>query len=226
MNVLAISDIHSKKNENLNNYIKENNIDLLIISGDLTDFGPLDFVDEFISEIRDLGVDVLAIPGNCDPKGICNAITDTDAVCLHNTIIDYNDLIIFGFGGSNPTPFNTPGEFQDPHLYDALKELFAEYEYIANDKIPKIKILLTHAPPINTDADKIDSGAHVGSESLRKIIEEFDVDINLCGHVHEAKSIDKINDTVIVNPGMLKDNHACLINVDDDLNYDINIISL
>lgn len=227
MKILSISDVHSENNENFTKYLKNNkDIDLILINGDITNFGPLEFVPEFINSIFDLDFDVFAVPGNCDPEGICNAITDSEAVCLHNQIIIYDNVIIFGFGGSNPTPFDTPGEFHDQHLYDNVKELFAEYEYLANDEIPKVKILLTHAPPLNTKADKIPDGVHVGSKALRDVIEEFKPDINLCGHIHEARSIDKIGDTTIVNPGMLKDNHACLITIDDEsLDFDVELVS-
>lgn len=228
MKILSISDIHSEKNENFFEYLKNNeeNIDLILINGDLTDFGPLEFASDFLNKISDLGFDVFAVPGNCDPNGICNVITDTNAVCLHNQIIAYGDVVIFGFGGSNETPFDTPGEFKDPHIYDAIKELYAEYDFMANDKIPKVKILLTHAPPFDTKADKIPDGSHVGSKALRKAIEEFKPDINLCGHIHEGRSVDKIGDTIVVNPGMLKENYGCLIDIDEDsLDYDVEIIS-
>ena len=42
--ILAISDIHGQENENLYNYLKNNDIDLVLILGDITDFGPLEFV--------------------------------------------------------------------------------------------------------------------------------------------------------------------------------------
>lgn len=228
MKILSISDIHGETNDNFTKYLKDNkeNIDLVLINGDLTDFGPLEFATDFLNSILDLGFDVFAVPGNCDPNGICNVITDTNAVCLHNQIIAYGDVVIFGFGGSNKTPFDTPGEFTDIHIYDAIKELHAEYDYIANDETPKIKILLTHAPPYNTKADLIPDGDHVGSKALRQAIEEFKPDINLCGHIHEGKSIDKIRDTDVVNPGMLKDNYGCLIDIDDDsLEYNIELVS-
>ena len=87
--------------------------------------------------------------------------------------------------------------------------------------------MVTHAPPFNTDADKIEDGAHVGSEGILKSIHEFKPDINLCGHIHEAKSISKIgNGTDVANPGMLKDNGAVLIDIKNASNYDLSIISL
>lgn len=224
--ILAISDIHGEENENLYTYLNNNDIDLVLILGDITNFGPLDFVGTFINKVADCGVDVIAIPGNCDPKGICNAINEV-SFCLHNNIIAYGDAILFGYGGSNETPFNTPGEIQDNKIYGDVYELLANYDYVYNENVPKVRILVTHAPPYNTKADTIESGDHVGSQGILKSIHEFEPEINLCGHVHEAKSLSKIGITTdVANPGMLKDNGAVLIDVKDGSNYDISIISL
>ena len=225
--ILAISDIHGEENENLYTYLNNNDIDLVLILGDITDFGPLEFVDTFINKIADCGVDVIAIPGNCDPTGICNAITDAGAFCLHNNIVAYGDAILFGYGGSNPTPFDTPGEIQDDKIYANVYDLLANYDYVYNAEVPVVKILVTHAPPFNTDADRIENGEHVGSQGILKSIHEFEPHISLCGHVHEAQSLSKIGKTTdVANPGMLKDDGAVLIDIADGSNYDISIISL
>ena len=227
MKILAISDVHGQDNENLYSYLNNNDISLVLITGDITDFGPLEFVDEFIGKIADCGCDVIAIPGNCDPTGICNAITESGAFCLHNEIVAYGDAILFGFGGSNPTPFDTPGEMDDDKIYAAVYDLLANYDYVYNAEIPKIKILVTHAPPFNTDADRMENGEHVGSQGIQKSIHEFQPQINVCGHIHEAKSISKIGKTTdVANPGMLKDNGAVLIDIADGENYELSIISL
>lgn len=225
--ILAISDVHGEENENLYTYLNNHeDIELVIILGDITDFGPLDFVGPFIEKVADCGVDVIAIPGNCDPKGICNAINEV-SFCLHNNIIAYGDAILFGYGGSNETPFNTPGEIQDNKIYGDVYELLANYDYVYNEKVPKVKILVTHAPPYNTEADKLESGDHVGSAGILKSIHEFEPQINICGHIHEAKSLSKIGITTdVANPGMLKDNGAVLIDIKDGSNYDISLISL
>ncbi|WP_409200749.1 metallophosphoesterase [Methanobrevibacter sp. DSM 116169] len=226
MKVLVISDVHSKENDKLINYLNNNDIDLVLISGDITDFGPLDFVNDFIGKILDCDCDVVAIPGNCDPNGICNAIEESGAYCLHKKVISYENLVIFGYGGSNPTPFDTPGEIEETKIYNDLFDLFSEYEFVANDKKKNIKILLTHAPPADTKADLTSSGDHVGSQSIKRIIQEFNIDINLCGHIHEAQSIDEMSGTIIVNPGMLEHGSATLIDTNEDNSFDINIISL
>ena len=174
--ILAISDVHGEENENLYTYLNNNDIDLVLVLGDITNFGPLDFVGTFIEKIAECDVDVIAIPGNCDPKGICNAINDV-SFCLHNNIIAYGDAIIFGYGGSNETPFNTPGEIQDNKIYGDVYELLANYDYVYNEDVPKVKILATHAPPFNTEADKMENGEHVGSQGILKSIHEFEPQI-------------------------------------------------
>ena len=215
--ILAISDVHGEENPKLYDYLENNDIDLVLILGDITDFGPLDFVETFINKLYEYDVDVIAIPGNCDPNGICNAINDV-AFCLHNNIVAYGDAILFGYGGSNPTPFDTPGETDDDHIYSSVYDLLANYDYVYNNQVPKVRILATHAPPFNTEADRVSNGEHVGSQGILKSIHEFEPEINLCGHIHEAKSLSKIGFTTdVANPGMLKDNGAVLVDIKDGL---------
>jgi Icc-related predicted phosphoesterase len=89
-----------------------------------------------------------------------------------------------------------------------------------------VVILLTHAPPFDTKADELPDGTHVGSQGVKKPIHEFQPDINICGHIHEACSIDKVGKTTIANPGMLEMGHAVLIDIDEEANYTVEIVDL
>ena len=205
MKILAISDLHGELSENLLNYIKTNEIDIVIVSGDITNFGPGDLGEGLLNKIANQNVKVFAIPGNCDPKDIFSYIDNSNAINIHNSIFEMDDIGLCGFGGSNATPFDTPLEYDENEIYGSLCELLPSI----NDK--KVKILVTHAPPIDTFVDEIEGGAHVGSSSVRKIIEEYQPDIALCGHIHEAIAVDKIGDTIILNPGHREDGNAGLI---------------
>lgn len=232
MNILAISDVHGNENNKLYSYLNDNKIDLLIVSGDITNFGPVDFVEYFINKLSEYGTEIFAIPGNCDPDDVERKIIDSNAVCIHNTVIEYENLVLYGFGGSNPTPFDTPGEFDEDTFYKSIKAVL-ESKNIDSVKEPtdefphgKIPILVTHAPPKDTEADKIADGSHVGSEAIRRIIEEYKPSLNICGHIHEAMSMDMLGDTVIINPGMLEEGHGCLIEVDKNNNIIANFVKL
>jgi putative phosphoesterase len=221
MNILAISDLHGSTHKALNNYLKNNKIDLIVIAGDITDFGPAELAEDILNEISSYGIPVVAIPGNCDPQGVSSQLDNSKAINIHGKSTTVKNVGICGFGGSNLTPFDTPLEFGEIEIFEELDKIMVEM------KDQDIKILVTHAPPLNTNADKLPNGDHVGSESIRKIIEDYKPNINICGHIHEAQSIDQIGETIILNPGQIMDGGACLVQIDDETNIiDSKIIKL
>jgi len=86
------------------------------------------------------------------------------------------------------------------------KKLFLKAKKIANGR--KI-IFLTHNCPYKTKLDLVKSkhahkrvkGKHVGSYLERKMIEQFQPNIVLCGHVHGSHGTDKIKKSLIYNIG-------------------------
>ena len=59
--------------------------------------------------------------------------------------------------------------------------------------------MVTHMHPSNSKAE---FSGFKGSKSIRKAIDEFQPDLLLCGHIHEAEGIeDKINKTKVLNVG-------------------------
>ncbi|MDP3035882.1 MAG: metallophosphoesterase [Methanobacteriaceae archaeon] len=212
MDILAISDLHGSTHKALNNYLKNNKIDLIVIAGDITHFGPAELAEDILNEISSYDIPVVAIPGNCDPQGVSIQLDNSKAINIHGKSTAIKNVGICGFGGSNLTPFDTPLEFGEIEIFEELDKIMVEM------KDQDIKILVTHAPPLNTNADKLPNGDHVGSESIRKIIEDYKPDINICGHIHEAQSIDQIGETIILNPGQIMDGGACLVQIDDKTN--------
>jgi Icc-related predicted phosphoesterase len=208
MKILAVGDLHGYY-KNILDYLKENKVDLVIITGDITQFGPSELGEEILNEISSFDVPVLAIPGNCDPESIHSKIESSKAVNIHGRHVIIEDIGICGFGGSNPTPFNTPLEFEEVQIYDEARKVYKEI------KDQKITLFVTHAPPYGTKADMLPSGDHAGSTSIRKIIEEFQPTLNVCGHIHESRGMDKIGKTKVVNPGELPEGYGCLIEIQD-----------
>ncbi|MEM4057933.1 MAG: hypothetical protein QXZ12_04285 [Thermoplasmata archaeon] len=45
---------------------------------------------------------------------------------------------------------------------------------------------------------------HAGSKGLLKFDSEFNPDVHICGHVHEAAGIYRYKNTIIINPGLQK----------------------
>ena len=216
MKIIAVSDIHGKYMKIID-YLKKNSVDLIILTGDITDFGPSELAEEIINEICSFNIPVLAIPGNCDPINLYGNIDNSNAINIHGRSVTIKNIGICGFGGSNPTPFNTPLEFDELEIYDQARKAIEEI------KNHKVTLFVTHAPPFGTKTDILPSGDHVGSEGIRRVIEEFQPTLNICGHIHESRAVDKVGKTEVVNPGMLSDGHACMINIDDSDEENIKV---
>ena len=48
-------------------------------------------------------------------------------------------------------------------------------------------VLICHAPPLDTDLDRIKPGLHAGSRAVREFIEKHQPAHFFCGHIHEAE---------------------------------------
>jgi len=120
MKVLAISDIHKNKYaiKKTIRLIEEHTPDLLLITGDITTFGPLEFAEEFLESLPDLRT--LVLPGNCDPPNILELFDSSRAESLHGRKVTISDVTFVGLGGSNSTPFNTPFELTEEEIFEKL----------------------------------------------------------------------------------------------------------
>lgn len=207
--ILIIADIHGNFEwEKIQRIVEEKEISDVFVLGDFPahgNVGRLEGVENFLEKLLiDEMERLYAIPGNCDSMEILK-IFEKFKGNYHNKIGNVEGIAVdfIFFGGSNITPFNTIFEYNEEEIYHNLKELF---ESATSDT----KILLTHCPPSNTNCD-LARGTHIGSTAIRKIIEEFQPEINFCSHVHEGYGKeDFIGKTRIVNVGKLKDGCAIL----------------
>jgi len=205
--ILIIADIHGFfAGEKISHLSEERKISDIFILGDFAkhgNIGDLEGVENFLNIIAH-SRKIYAIPGNCDSRDILKIFAQFNGNKHGKTesIGWINDACFVFLGGSNITPFGTIFEYSEDEIYNTLKKLF---EVSKSDR----KILLTHCPPSDTNCDFV-GGKHVGSTAIRKIIEEFQPEINFCSHVHECYGKeDFIGKTKIVNVGELK--RGCVI---------------
>lgn len=203
MKILAISDPHGDYSKIKKMMEKAGDFDLAVIVGDLTHFGPDEKVDELI-EMFDRPV--LAIPGNCDQRSILKALDASKAINLHGKTEQIRNIRFIGLGGSNPTPFNTPFELSEEEIENALEGMVCSAESSADCGTI---VLLTHAPP-HGSRDELPFG-HVGSKAIQKFLDR--VDLIVCGHIHEAKGIETVGKTVVVNPGEASKGSGAVITI-------------
>jgi len=196
MIITALSDLHG--------YIARlpeiaedlSSADLVLLTGDMTHFGHGTAAGLVVKAVSAFNPRILAVPGNCDYAEVDGFLTET-GINIHGSHRIVGGIAFLGLGGSLPCPGATPNEMTEDEIGSVL---LRAAEGLDQDKP---LILVTHQPPRGTRADRLGSGAHVGSTALRAFIEETEPLICFTGHIHEGRGIDKIGPTRIVNPGPL-----------------------
>jgi Icc-related predicted phosphoesterase len=199
--VLLLADLHGRYGK-LDSFLSLEP-DLVIISGDITQFGPCEDAVELLSRID---VPCFAIPGNCDPREILDALEESNAVSLHGSTITLGKITLTGIGGSNRTPFGTPYELSEEEIEALLAEAAGRMQRNVHN------ILVCHAPPHGT-LDRV-GGARVGSTALRRHLGQFD--LVCCAHIHEAKGVLEEDGVTVVNPGPASEGNCALITLGDE----------
>jgi Icc-related predicted phosphoesterase len=219
MIITLLSDIHGNvdKIEKISDKLKMS--DLVVLSGDITHFGRENEAKQIIKRISEYQSNLLAVTGNCDYPEVEHYLSK-EGISIHLRSAIFGGIGFIGVGGSLPCPGETPNEISEEEM-EAFLCLAHSSLYEA---IPYI--LVVHHPPFNTVADLVKAGAHVGSKSIRQSIENDKPILCICGHIHEAKGKDMINNTDIINPGPFKDGNYALVKIVDYYIDTINLLSI
>lgn len=213
MKIVSFGDVHmaTRNLDRMGEVLRDT--DLIIISGDLTNFGGADDAAQVLADARRAlarkstsgqkpaaasGTNrLLALSGNLDQREVIPFL-EREGVALHGRGMVIDGLAIFGCGGSNITPFNTPTEFTEEELTATLERGYRQVE----GRRPLL--MVCHTPPYDTKCDRIVSGKPVGSPAVRRFIEEVKPEVCITGHIHESAGVDRIGPTTVLNAGPFK----------------------
>jgi len=192
MKILATADIHGSQYrlnivlKNIEQYAPE----LVIVCGDITQFGPGDVAKNFLDQIP---VETLAIPGNIDTAEVSDGINNSKATNIDMKQVEKKGIHFVGINGVNPND---------------VVQFFTTHKNI----LDRTSVLVTHVPPYNTQ-DKIFLGMHRGSKELREIVDKYKPRLVICGHIHEDPGYMKAGKTIVVNCSMGKRGEGALIEI-------------
>jgi Icc-related predicted phosphoesterase len=187
--VLVFSDIHSDARALAK--LVATPADYYFCAGDLVNWGrQLDVMGEIL---KPLGDKLYVIPGNHESSA---QITDFCARFgfhdFHGQHVELGGFRFVGLGYSNPTPFDTPGEYSE----EQLEEKLHAFDGLA----PTAAIC--HAPPYGTMLDRITNLKHAGSRAIREFMQREKPRYFFCGHIHEAAGMtEKLGETSAMNVG-------------------------
>lgn len=185
-------------------------VDLLLVGGDITTAGTPDEVERAIESWRPLAPRVFAVAGNMDSPEIDGRLVDL-GVSLDGRGIVLDEVGVFGVSAAPVSPLATPYELADDELE---RRIACGYEAVRDCRV---LVFCPHAPPAGTACDLLQSGEHVGSTVIRSFVERAQPDLVLCGHIHEARAVDAIGASTIVNPGPVQSGHYALGEIDGDV---------
>lgn len=204
MLLLILSDLHGHSVEPL---VGIEGVDLVLMLGDVTTGAGLGDTKERIQALRYSYSELYAIPGNWERPQSSEWLKAED-ISLDGRAKRFNGLLLFGLGGSIPTPFNTPNEYREEELAEKLA-------LCPEPGNGERLVICSHNPPFGA-CDKVFLGKHVGSKALRTFIDQRKPDLVLCGHIHEARGIENIGSTIVVNPGTAP-KHYALIRIEKEI---------
>jgi len=187
--ILAIGDIHGDTGlvKKLAEKAKEENVDLVILAGDLTlaEESTKNLIGPFLKAKKE----VLIVPGNHESDATIDFLSRMypNANNIHGDSFSKNDVGIFG-AGSADIGIN---QLEDSNIFELLKKGHKKV------KGSKKKIMVTHMHP---EGSKAEFSGFPGSKAVKKAIKEFHPDILIDAHIHEASGIEeKIGKTKVIN---------------------------
>jgi len=212
MKLLAAADIHGTTGLFSEILDHAGPVDLILLAGDLTDFGsPLD-AEAVIhvaqaNKVPDTFFQVLAVAGNCDSAQIDARLAEL-GVSVFRRGERIGDVGFLGLSAMPPWR-TTMYHFSEEELAEALD---AGHRQVAD--APRL-VVLSHTPPYGTKVDRLLLGRHVGSTALRAFVDRVQPELVVCGHVHEARGVVSLGRTTVVNCGPAAKGYYALIELAD-----------
>lgn len=195
---IAVGDIHNDV-ERFDAIPELSQADGIIVTGDLTVVGGVPHAARVMEVLQAHTLPVWAQIGNMDKPEVDVWLRDK-GWNIHTVTRELAPgIAMFGVGGSTTTPFGTPSEFSEEQVATWLAACWRTARTYPHS------VLISHNPPKDTACDLISSGVHVGSQAVRTFLEEAQPEICLCGHIHEARAVDHVGRTLVINPGMLSE---------------------
>ena len=202
MKILILSDLHAHNDilDKMDDVFAK--ADAVLFAGDFAECFKPETGKEALLQLCKKHDTIFAVLGNCDNEDFLEDLEEQD-VCVEKTLVYHQGLAIAGAGGG--TYFTGKTEFERDE-----QDIIADFNIVKNcveetgDKsLWKNLILICHNPPKGKTVDAVNENLHAGSELFTNYIEENQPLAVICGHIHEGAGMEKIGETLVINPGSL-----------------------
>ncbi|MBE0558514.1 MAG: metallophosphoesterase [Proteobacteria bacterium] len=194
MRLLAFADIHGAYDRVEHVLRREEHYDAVVIAGDLTARGTEDEVTDVLERFGRHGRPLFVVAGNMDAPSF-DGLFDSLGVGINGRGVLLHDIGFFGVSGSPFTRMHTPYEISEQEIAARSERGFRDVQNA------RMTVFVPHAPPHMSAVDTILFGKHVGSTAVRNFIARHVPNVVVCGHIHEARGLDQIGPSQVVNCG-------------------------
>lgn len=213
MRLLGITDLHDSRAALERILAAAGPVDLILLGGDLTNFGSPAGAEKLVRQAQATGTKVLAVAGNCDSAEIDRRLVELE-VSLAGRGLIHEGVGLHGLSAMPPWRGDMY-QLTEEELAEALRAGYAQIGGVEHH------VLLSHPPPHGGTLDRTSMGKHVGSTALRSFIDETQPGLVLCGHIHESRGVEKIGPTTAVNCGPAAAGFYALAELGDRLNVEL-----
>ncbi len=216
MRILVISDVHGKKErfQELESELKS--CDAVAFAGDFTEFDKPETFTPCFEALCKAHDSVFAVLGNCDEPEYVSELEKED-ISVQGNLVYHEGLLFAGSGGGSKFTGTTPNERTEEDLqtdFNVIKDSEEETGTEGTDNQWNNLILIMHNPPKGLVCDQCAPDVHVGSGISTDFIAETKPLAVITGHIHEGVGIDKIGDTVVINPGPLAEGKYGILEIE------------
>jgi Icc-related predicted phosphoesterase len=193
--LLAITDLHGDWTSLEQILARASPPDAILLGGDVTHFGTGNGAAEIVARCVRTCANVLAVAGNCDSPEIDRVLERMGCGLFRRGIVQSG----IGFYGLSAMPQWHGDMYELTEAWIAAALAQGRQQVLSAGGAKQI-VILSHPPPRDA-VDLTIEGQHVGSTALREHIEQHQPALVICGHIHEARGIARIGETIVVNCG-------------------------
>jgi Icc-related predicted phosphoesterase len=218
MRLLCITDLHGDASA-LDRIVAEAGaVDGVLLGGDITHFGTPNAAEDLVRRVQRCAPIVLAVAGNCDSQRIDERLAEM-GVSLFGRGAVYQGVGFYGVSAMPPWLGNMY-ELTEAEIGAALQAGKQQLQNAAQE------VVLSHPPPHGTLVDLTRRGEHVGSVSVRAFVEQVQPALVVCGHIHEARGLDTLGATTIVNCGPAYQGYYAIAEIGEAVRVDLRGIPI
>ena len=210
MKFLVLSDLHANNSvlDKMDSLFSE--ADGVIFAGDFAECFKPETGKAALEALCTKHDSIFAVLGNCDEPEFIEELEEQD-ICVERSLVFHEGLAFAGSGGGTYFTGKTANERQENEILSDFNIVENSVKDTGDASLWKSLILVSHNPPKDTKCDAVNAELHAGSQLFTDFIRENQPLAVICGHIHEGKAIDKIGETLVINPGPLQEgNYAWL----------------